>query len=51
MGRPEKPPPNAYSLFYKEMHNNIEIKKVPPRERMVQISEKWKILPQDQKDW
>jgi len=50
MGRPEKPPSSAYSLFSKEMLNNIEIKKYPSKERMAQISEKWKILPQEQKD-
>ena len=50
MGRPEKPPSSAYSLFSKEMLNNVEIKKYPSKERMAQISEKWKILPQDQKD-
>jgi hypothetical protein len=33
------------------MLNNIEIKKFPSKERMAQISEKWKILPQEQKDW
>merc|ERR1712142_22134 len=50
MGRPEKPPSSAYSLFSKEMLNNIEIKKFPSKERMAQISEKWKLLPQQQKD-
>ena len=33
-----------------EMLNNVEIKKFPSKERMAQISEKWKILPQEQKD-
>merc|ERR1712226_686950 len=50
MGRPEKPPSSAYSLFSKEMLNNVEIKKFPSKDRMAQISEKWKILPQEQKD-
>ena len=50
MGRPEIPPSSAYSLFSKEMLNNVEIKKFPSKERMAQISEKWKILPQEQKD-
>lgn len=50
MGRPEKPPSSAYSLFSKEMLNNVEIKKFPSKERMAQISEKWKLLPQEQKD-
>ena len=44
---------NVFGLFQfsKEMLNNIEIKKFPSKERMAQISEKWKILPQEQKDW
>merc|ERR1712038_2177476 len=50
MGRPEKPPSSAYSLFSKEMLNNVEIKKFPSKDRMAQISEKWKLLPQEQKD-
>ena len=32
MGRPEKPPSSAYSLFSKEMLNNVEIKKFPSKE-------------------
>ena len=50
MGRPEKPPSSAYSLFSKEMLNNEEIKKFPSKERMAQISEKWKVLGAEQKD-
>merc|ERR1719510_690582 len=33
MGRPEKPPSSAYSLFSKEMLNNVEIKKFPSKDR------------------
>lgn len=50
MGRPEKPPSSAYSLFSKEMLNNAEIKQYPSKERMSQISEKWKLVSQAQKD-
>merc|ERR1719510_31195 len=50
MGRPEKPPSSSYSFISKEMLNNVEIKKFPSKDRMAQISEKWKLLPQEQKD-
>ena len=50
MGRPEKPPSSAYSLFSKEMLNNPEIKQYPSKERMTQISIKYKMLDQTQKD-
>ena len=50
MGRPEKPPSSAYSLFSKEMLNNPEIKQYPSKERMTQISIKYKMLDQMQKD-
>ena len=50
MGRPEKPPSSAYSLFSKEMLNNPEIKQYPSKERMTQISVKYKMLDQNQKD-
>ena len=42
MGRPEKPPSSAYSLFSKEMLNTEEIKQFPSKERMSHISESWK---------
>ncbi len=51
MGRPEKPPSSAYSLFSKEMLNNPQIKQFPSKERMTQISNKWKVLDQTQKDY
>eukprot|EP00094_Tigriopus_californicus_P006566 TCALIF_06322-PA protein Name:"Similar to ubtf-a Nucleolar transcription factor 1-A (Xenopus laevis)" AED:0.17 eAED:0.17 QI:0/-1/0/1/-1/1/1/0/518 len=50
MGRPEKPPSSAYSLFSKEMLNNEEIKMYPSKERMAQISHRWKLISQEQKD-
>ncbi len=50
MGRPEKPPSSAYSLFSKEMLNHPEIKKFPSKERMAAISQRWKLISQDQKD-
>ena len=42
MGRPEKPPSSAYSLFSKEMLNTEAIKQFPSKERMSHISEAWK---------
>merc|ERR1712115_204887 len=42
MGRPEKPPSSAYSLFSKEMLNTEFIKQFPSKERMSHISEAWK---------
>ena len=42
MGRPEKPPSSAYSLFSKEMLNTEFIKQFPSKERMSHISESWK---------
>ncbi len=50
MGRPEKPPSSAYSLFSKEMLNHADIKKFPSKDRMAQISERWKNVDQDTKD-
>ena len=50
MGRPEKPPSSAYSLFSKEMLNHPEIKKFPSKERMSHISEQWKHIDQGRKD-
>lgn len=42
MGRPEKPPSSAYSLFSKEMLNTEFIKQFPSKERMSHISEAWR---------
>ena len=42
MGRPEKPPSSAYSLFSKEMLNTEAIKQFPSKERMSHISDAWK---------
>lgn len=50
MGRPEKPPTSTYSLFTKKMFSSDEIKKIPSKDRIVHISEKWKELSNEQKD-
>ncbi len=50
MGRPEKPPSSAYSLFSKEMLNHPDIKKFPSKDRMSQISERWKTVDTETKD-
>jgi len=50
MGRPEKPPSSAYSLFSKEMLNNEAIKQYPSKERMSHISEAWKKVSDAEKE-
>jgi len=50
MGRPEKPPSSAYSLFSKEMLNTESIKQFPSKERMSHISEAWKKVSESEKE-
>ena len=50
MGRPEKPPSSAYSLFSKEMLNTEAIKQFPSKERMSHISESWKRVSEADKE-
>merc|ERR1719150_1681575 len=50
MGRPEKPPSSAYSLFSKEMLNTEFIKQFPSKERMSHISEAWKKVTEGDKE-
>merc|ERR1719189_2470729 len=50
MGRPEKPPSSAYSLFSKEMLNTEAIKQFPSKERMSHISESWKKVSEADKE-
>ena len=50
MGRPEKPPSSAYSLFSKEMLNTEFIKQFPSKERMSHISESWKKVSEANKE-
>lgn len=47
-GRPDKPPPNGYSMFCAELMSNM--KDVPSTERMVMCSQRWKMLKQCEKD-
>lgn len=47
-GRPDKPPPNGYSMFCAELMSSM--KDVPSTERMVMCSQKWKLLKQNEKD-
>uniref|UniRef100_A0A8C4H3L7 Upstream binding transcription factor n=1 Tax=Dicentrarchus labrax TaxID=13489 RepID=A0A8C4H3L7_DICLA len=47
-GRPDKPPPNGYSMFCAELMSNM--KDVPSTERMVMCSQRWKLLKQAEKD-
>ncbi|XP_028841593.1 nucleolar transcription factor 1-like [Denticeps clupeoides] len=47
-GRPDKPPPNGYSMFCAELMPSM--KDVPSTERMVMCSQRWKQLRQVEKD-
>uniref|UniRef100_A0A3Q2D5V0 Upstream binding transcription factor n=1 Tax=Cyprinodon variegatus TaxID=28743 RepID=A0A3Q2D5V0_CYPVA len=47
-GRPDKPPPNGYSMFCAELMSNM--KDVPSTERMMMCSQRWKLLKQSEKD-
>uniref|UniRef100_A0A3P9IV40 Upstream binding transcription factor n=1 Tax=Oryzias latipes TaxID=8090 RepID=A0A3P9IV40_ORYLA len=47
-GRPDKPPPNGYSMFCAELMSSM--KDVPSTERMMMCSQKWKLLKQHEKD-
>ncbi|XP_033826331.1 nucleolar transcription factor 1 isoform X1 [Periophthalmus magnuspinnatus] len=47
-GRPDKPPPNGYSMFCAELMSSM--KDVPSTERMVMCSQRWKMLKQGEKD-
>ncbi|XP_052518327.1 upstream-binding factor 1-like protein 1 [Budorcas taxicolor] len=49
-GEPKKPPMNGYHKFHQDLWSNRELKVVPPRERMVEISRRWQWVPQDQKE-
>ncbi|XP_071028590.1 nucleolar transcription factor 1-like isoform X5 [Oncorhynchus clarkii lewisi] len=47
-GRPDKPPPNGYSMFCAELMSSM--KDVPSTERMVMCSQQWKLLKHNEKD-
>ncbi|KAI4552991.1 hypothetical protein MJT46_016285 [Ovis ammon polii x Ovis aries] len=49
-GQPKKPPVSGYHKFPQDLWSNRELKVVPPRERMVEISRRWQRVPQDQKE-
>jgi upstream-binding transcription factor len=48
-GKPEKPPNSGYSLFSRIMLVSPEIKQVPSKERMSQISKLWKSMTESEK--
>lgn len=49
-GKPVKPPNSAYSLYSRVMlQSDPQVKKLPPKERMAEISKKWKELSDAQK--
>ncbi|XP_078664656.1 nucleolar transcription factor 1-like isoform X1 [Branchiostoma floridae x Branchiostoma belcheri] len=47
-GRPDKPPPNGYSLFCQELM--LKLTDVPNKERMQECSRRWKTMSQKEKD-
>ncbi|XP_010830973.1 PREDICTED: putative upstream-binding factor 1-like protein 1 [Bison bison bison] len=49
-GEPKKPLMNGYHKFHQDLWLSRELKVVPPRERMVEISRCWQRVPQDQKE-
>uniref|UniRef100_A0A8C6CZQ5 HMG box domain-containing protein n=1 Tax=Moschus moschiferus TaxID=68415 RepID=A0A8C6CZQ5_MOSMO len=49
-GEPKKPPMNGYHKFHQDLWSSRELKVLPPRERMVEISRRWQWVPQDQKE-
>ena len=49
-GEPKKPPMNGYHKFHQDLCSSKELKVVPPREHMVEISRHWQRVPQDQKE-
>lgn len=49
-GKPVKPPNSAYSLYSRLMlQSDPSVKKLPPKERMAEISRKWKGISDLQK--
>ncbi|DAA14090.1 TPA: hCG1990491-like [Bos taurus] len=49
-GEPKKPPMNGYHKFHQDLWSSRELKVVPRREHMVEISRCWQQVPQDQKE-
>ena len=49
-GEPKKPPMNGYHKFHQDLWSSRELKVVPPRERMVEITRHLQRVPQDQKE-
>lgn len=49
-GRPKKPPSNAYSLYSQLMLQSNSLKKLPSKERLSEISKRWKALSRDEKE-
>ena len=41
---------NVYHKFHQDLWLSRELKAVPPREHMVEISRRWQRIPQDQKE-
>ena len=49
-GEPKKPPMNGYHKFHQDLWSSRELKVIPSRERMVEISRRWQRVPQDEKE-
>ena len=49
-GEPKKPPMNGYHKFHQDLWSSRELKVVPPRVHVVEISRRWLWVPQDQKE-
>ncbi|XP_076361055.1 nucleolar transcription factor 1-like isoform X2 [Tachypleus tridentatus] len=48
-GKPERPPNSGYSLFSRIML--CELKDIPSKEKMAEISKRWKLLSDSQRDF
>ncbi|XP_040832688.1 upstream-binding factor 1-like protein 1 [Ochotona curzoniae] len=50
LGEPKKPPMNAYHKFHQDLLSSGELRGLPHRERMVEISRRWQRIPQRQRE-
>lgn len=49
-GKPKKPPMNGYHKFHQDSWSSKELRHLPLRERMVEISRRWHRVPQSLKE-
>ncbi|XP_004585312.3 upstream-binding factor 1-like protein 1 [Ochotona princeps] len=50
LGEPKKPPMNAYHKFHQDLLSTGELRGLPHRQRMVEISRRWQQVPQSQRE-